>query len=439
MAENPRTTFIKAATWHGSLDDAIRCLDSYPELATSDIHTAAITGDAEAVRRFLAEDPANAVAVSEPYGGNALVYLCLSKYLRLNKDRSNDFLQSATALLNAGADPNSGFWTEGKNREFETALYGAAGVAHHAALTKLLLEYGADPNDGEVIYHSPETHDNEVLKLLVETGKLTPESLSLMLLRKHDWHDYDGIKYLLEQGADTNSLWGKGWYALHHALARGNALSIILLLIHHGADPYLVSGGLTAIARAAREGRSDVLSLFAQKGILVELEGVDHLIASCAKGDGAAVQAVLQQSPWLLQEIMLLGGDLLGRFCLTGNGPAVKQLLDIGIDVNTPYETGDGYFGIPEGSLPIHVAAWLGHPAIVQLLIKRGANTDLPDKNGHTPLALAVRACVGSYWTERRSTVSIKTLLDAGASPKNIPFPSGYPEADNLLRAALKK
>jgi len=28
--------------------------------------------------------------------------------------------------------------------------------------------------------------------MLVETGKLTPESLSVMLIRKHDWHDYEG-------------------------------------------------------------------------------------------------------------------------------------------------------------------------------------------------------------------------------------------------------
>lgn len=57
-------------------------------------------------------------------------------------------------MLDAGADPNSGFWNNG---EFETALYGAAGVAHHAVMTHLLLERGADPTDVEVVYHSPET------------------------------------------------------------------------------------------------------------------------------------------------------------------------------------------------------------------------------------------------------------------------------------------
>ncbi|WP_343303659.1 hypothetical protein AAHN97_19050 [Chitinophaga niabensis] len=83
-------------------------------------------------------------------------------------------------------------------------------------------------------------------------------------------------------------------------------------------------------------------------------------------------------------------------------------------------------------------ATWPGWPAIVQLLIERGAYIDVPDKNGNTPLALAVKACVDSYWTYRRSTDSIKALLDAGASPANIPLPSGYPEADDLLREALQ-
>ena len=37
--------------------------------------------------------------------------------------------------------------------------------------------------------------------MLVETGRLTSESLSVMLIRKLDWHDYDGTKHLLESFA----------------------------------------------------------------------------------------------------------------------------------------------------------------------------------------------------------------------------------------------
>jgi hypothetical protein len=42
------------------------------------------------------------------------------------------------------------------------------------------------------------------LKVLVESGRLSADSLTTMLLRKADWHDLDGITYLLERGADPN-------------------------------------------------------------------------------------------------------------------------------------------------------------------------------------------------------------------------------------------
>src|SRR5947208_11979693 len=257
-----RDAFLAAAMWHGSLAPAEAILAAHPELASSDIHTAAVLGDDGAVRRFLAQDPTSATRSSAPHGGDALNYLALSKYLRLDRARTPAFLRAATALLDAGADPNTGFWTTGQHPERETALYGAAGVAHHAALTRLLLERGADPNDEEAVYHSPETRDNAAMRLLVETGKLTPENLSLMLIRKHDWHDYEGAKWLLEHGADPNYQRQRGWLAIHHAIARDNNLNIIELLLDHGADPRLRKDGASAVARAARRGRGDVLVLF---------------------------------------------------------------------------------------------------------------------------------------------------------------------------------
>jgi ankyrin repeat protein len=70
----------------------------------------------------------------------------------------------------------------------------------------------------------------------------------------------------------------------------------------------------------------------------------------------------------------------------------------------------------------------------VKLLLERGANVEAQDAKGRTPLALAVLACVDSYWTDRRSPESVKMLLDAGASVKAARFPSGYAQVDDLLR-----
>jgi ankyrin repeat protein len=431
MSDDTRVAFIEAAIWHGTLEKADAILAAHPDLAGSDIHAAAVLGDDAVVRRLIALDPANATAKSDPYGADALVYLCLSKYLRLDAARTEGCLRAATALLDAGADPNSGFMLNG---EFETALYGAAGVAHHAEMTRLLLARGANPNDDEVVYHSPETRDNSALRVLVETGKLTDESLSLMLIRKHDWHDDEGVKYLLEHGADPNRTRRRGGRAIDHALARANSRAIIALLLDHGADATLADAGLTTVARAAREGRRDVLELFEQRGVRVELRGVDRLVAACARGDAATVRSIAEREPHLVSEVIAMGGERLATFAGAGNLPGVRQLLDLGVDVRAPFTDGDGYFGVPKGSLAIHVAAWRAQPAIVKLLIERGSPVDVPDAEGRTPLELAVKACVDSYWSEHRSPESVEALLGAGASVSGVRFPSGYAEVDELLR-----
>jgi ankyrin repeat protein len=434
-----RVAFIAASTWHGTLERADAMLTADPGLASRDIHTAAILGDVDRVRALLARDPGCVHARSEPYGANALTHLCLSKYLRLDPARSDAFVAAATLLLDAGADPNAGFWTTGQHPEHETPLYGAAGVAHHAPLTRLLLDRGADPNDEEAVYHSPESDDCAAMALLVETGRLTNEHLSLMLIRKHDWHDHDGARYLLEHGADANGEGRtRGWRPLHHALARSNQLATIELLLNHGANPTLTAGddGLTGVARAAREGRRDVLELFVRRGTPLDLPGVDRLIAACAMDDTATVQSLARQEPALRDAVVAMGGSLLPTFAGNGNAAGVGQLLDLGVDVATPFAEGDGYFGEPKGSLAIHVAAWRAYPAVVKLLLERGSPVDPPDPTGRTPLALAIRACVDSHWAYRRTPESVEALLRAGASVHGagVPFPSGYAEVDDLLR-----
>ena len=432
-SDDRRTAFLEAATWHGSLDEAEAILAAHPELSSGDIHTAAVLGDDAAVRRFLEQDPASVTAKRAPYGADALNYLGLSKYLRLDRSRSDGFVRAATALLDAGADPNTGFWTTGKFPEFETALYGAAGVAHHAELTRLLVARGADPNDGEAVYHSPESDDLGAMKVLVESGKLTPGSLALMLVRKHDWHDYEGAKYLLEHGADPNYQRDRGWIPMHHAIARDNGLSMIELALDHGADPRLRKDDQSAIELATRRGRGDLLALFERRGFPVELQGVDRLIAACARNQGDLVQTIAREEPDMVRLLLAQGAARIAEFAATWNTDGVRHLLDLGVPVTALYE-GDGYHDIARDSMALHVAAWNGVASTVRLLIERGAAVNVKDGKGRSPLMLAVKATVDSYWTERRSPESVRALLEAGASTVGVIYPSGYAEVDELLR-----
>jgi ankyrin repeat protein len=443
--DDPLAAFIEAAcvpldASHstGTLERAEAILAAHPEIASASIYTAAILGDDATVRRFLELDAGNATAKGGPHGWDALTYLCFSRYLRLDRTRSEGLVRAAKALLDAGASANTG-WYEMNHQpkpERESALYGACGVAHHAGLTHVLLEYGADPNDEETPYHAPETYDNAALKVLVESGKLNDDSLAMILLRKTDWHDYHGIKWLLERGIDPNRMtrWGKT--AFHNAVRSDNALEILEVLLDHGADPTLLTAdGKSAMVMAVRRGRKDALDLFARRGIPIELRGFDRLIAACARNDATSVRSIAEQEPQLVREVVAAGGRLLGEFAGVGNTDGIRHLLDLGVDVGALFQDSDPYWDITRDSTALHVAAWRAQHATVKLLVERGTPLEAKDSKGRTPLALAVRACVDSYWTERRSPESVEALLRAGASVSGVGFPSGYAEVDELLKS----
>jgi ankyrin repeat protein len=103
------------------------------------------------------------------------------------------------------------------------------------------------------------------------------------------------------------------------------------------------------------------------------------------------------------------------------------------VKVGALYE-GDGYFAIAPDSTVLHVAAWRAWSATVKLLSERGAPVNAKGRKGRTPLILAVKACVDSYWTERRSPEPVEALLGVGASVNGVAFSSGYAEVDELLR-----
>lgn len=411
-----KAEFIEASVWHGSLDAAREILAAHPEIASSDIHTAALLGDDQVVERFLAENPANATVKGGPRNWDALTYLCFSRFLRLEPPRTDGFLRAAKALLAAGADANTGFFDESHKPkpEWESALYGAAGVAHHPELTQLLLEHGADPNDGEVAYHSPETLDNRVIHVLVESGKLTQDSIGLMLARKLNWHDDAGVHWLLEHGADPNwLLWGSR--QLHYALRHGGPIRYFEWMLDHGADPLLPDkDGTTPVQEAARRGRADVLEFFEKRGTVIELSGTDAFLAACARANELAARQLLDVDPDLVQHIQSQNPGLLADFAGAGNTAAVELMLDLGFDPGMARVS-------PEwvaGETALHVAAMRGRLEVTELLIASGAPLDAKGSRGRTPLDVAFLSLEQqSEWTPNEYSLPIaEALLAAGAS-----------------------
>lgn len=434
----------------GTLDEARRILAANPGLPHASIYAAAVVGDDAQVRRFLSDDVTVATRAGGPYGWDPLTHLCFSRFLRLDRDRAPAFARTAEALLDAGANPNAGFNEPGNapTPEWEPVLYGAAGVAHDAGVARLLIARGADVNDPEVCYHTPETWDNGALQALIDSRRLTADSLAMMLLRKADWHDLDGVRMLLEAGADPNRTTQWGNNALHNAVVSDNDIGIVKAMLDHGADPTRPNErqaaaaargrGRTPIAMAAWNGRRDLLELFAARGFPVALEGVEALVAACAVGDDAAIASISEREPRCVGELRALGADVLAPFARVGNADGVRRLIALGVDPAARVSAPNGYWSTAPGSTALHVAAWLARHDVVQLLLDRGAPADVTDGWGRTPLALAVKATVDSYWTRRRSPDSVEALLRAGAnaSAPGVNYPSGYDAVDALLARA---
>jgi hypothetical protein len=287
-------------------------------------------------------------------GWDPLTYLCFSRYLRLAPTRSEGFLRAAAALLDAGGSANTGFHSaDHEPPEFESAIYGAAGVAHHPELTRLLLARGADPNDGETPYHAPETLDDRALHVLVGSGKVNADSLTTMLHRKLDWQHYEGASWLLGHGADPNRLSRWGCRALAHALGRTSPLRYFQLLLDHAADPALPSADRTLpTTLAARTGRTDVLNLFVQRGFPVALTGDDAFLAACARGDDGAARAFTNDEPGLVARLQASDGALVADFAGAGNTAPADEIFST-MEFCTP-KMGARFFGFG----PKHRMAW---------------------------------------------------------------------------------
>jgi ankyrin repeat protein len=352
-------------------------LGQRPQLSGAHIWAAATAGDLDAVRRLIAADPALATRRGGPFSWCPMFYLA---YSRLDPDiPAEPVLRIARLLLDAGADPNEGYLWRGLPTPF-TLLTGTFGHGelgsrnqpahpHSVALARILLDAGADPNDGQALYNRMFEPDNDHLELLLEYGLGTGSG--------GPWKARLGR----ELASPREMLRGQlDWALAHDQLAR------VQLLVGHGIDTASPDGdGHTPIEVAALCGNTAIVDYLLTRGTAApNLEGVDGLLGAVMAGDRARALAFpaaavteLRARPWLVVWA-----------AARGRAAAVQLLLDLGFDVNA-FGRGD-MPGEQEWQTALHTAAGEGHPDIVRLLLAAGADPDLRDSRFHaTPLEWA--------------------------------------------------
>ncbi|HVX86833.1 MAG TPA: ankyrin repeat domain-containing protein [Phycisphaerae bacterium] len=356
----------------GTAARAKAMLEAQPELGKANVWTAAVTGDVSALRGFLKKRQLP-TAVGGPRNWAPLSYLCFSRLLRFEKQRSDAFAQGAKMLLEAGADVHTA-WMNAEDGVKESALYGAAGVANDVRLTRVLLEAGADVNDGEALYHAAEfsgAEAREVLRLLLAKNPRR-EWAAYCLGHKLDFEDLEGVQVFLEAGVDVNcrNVGGmlQGWALLNVAIRRGRSAAVVEALTEAGAEVNGAgSDGVVPLALARRLGRVEAARVLERHGARAQMSGKDAFLAACMAGDRRRARALLKKSPEMLESLEAEDRKLIAYAAATGNAAAVELLADLGFDLETKGEWG--------GSA-LHHAAWHGHEEVVEMLLKRGARTE---------------------------------------------------------------
>ncbi|WP_211261314.1 ankyrin repeat domain-containing protein [Pseudonocardia acaciae] len=345
------------------LDEARRLLATNPELATANIHTMAAVGEVAAAAVALADDPSLANAEGGPFDWPPLLYLA---YSRLDGP-GQDTLGVARLLLVNGADPNAGYLWEGLPSPF-TALTGALGGGesdqpphqHELALTRLLLEAGADANDSQALYNrafaGPGEDRNDWLELLLAHG--------LGRGSGGPWHQRMGPMHptpakLLQD-------------ALLHAAAEGLPNRVRLLLtagvdVHGLGTEHPITAGWDAYELAMLSGNMEVAGLLREAGARAG-DPMLEFVARCMRGDRDGATRLLADDPSLTERAVAAHPALVCRAAELGRLDAVRLLASLGFAVN------------PAGArTPLHEAAWRGDLPMVRALLELGADPDAED------------------------------------------------------------
>jgi ankyrin repeat protein len=385
--DDPASEFLRRACLRyadDSPDDwkvARELLATHPEIARSSIHHAAALADGDGVRAFLARDPSLARRAGGPFRWEPLFVLA---YSRVDPDVAESaVLDTARALLQHGADPNSGYLWHGLRTPF-TVLTGGFGEGelgpvrqprhpHSLALARVLLDAGADPNDGQALYNRMFEPDDSHLELLFE----------------HGLGRGDGGPWKARLGDDLDSPRAMVQGQLAWAVAHGmNAR--VELIVEHGGDMFApLRDGRTASEVAAAEGNRALVAFFEARGARSpDLDPVDALIAGALEGDRETVDAVTAAHAGVVDAARARRPALLVWAVAQRRAPGVALLADLGFDVNA---RGRGDIGSDEPwETPLHRAVANDDREMVELLLALGADPDARDARFETtPLGWA--------------------------------------------------
>ena len=355
---------------------AERLLIENPALPGDDPYLACAVGDEAGLRRATLQDSAWVHREGGPLRLPPLVAVTHSGLA--SRPGFRERLRScASFLLAAGASPGQSVGNRWPPASLEapsaterlSALYGAAGKAFDLELTRLLLEAGADPNDGESLYHSLEAP--ACTKLLLDAGARITGSNAMY--RALDLDDASVLQLLLDHGGDPNepplgpptSDWGS---PLLWAIRRRRSPAHVQALLAAGAKADACTpDGVPARTLALRFGQAEVAALLERAGADREpLAVAEAFVAACASGDTETARAIQEAHPGVIDALDDARLRMLPELAAQGCVAAVKAMVTCG----WPIEIRGGDID----ASALNHAVFRGDAALTHFLLEHGAD-----------------------------------------------------------------
>ncbi|KAK6531923.1 hypothetical protein TWF694_003087 [Orbilia ellipsospora] len=258
-------------------------------------------------------------------------------------------VNTVDCLLSQGADVNA------QGNGYHGNALQAASAEGHSKVVELLLSKGADVN--------------------AQSGKVYDNALQSAAERGH----YRVVELLVDNGADINAPGFKTMWSTGSALQAASAYNrerVVELLLSKGADTNIQSGRYgNALQAALQNGHDRVAEMLVGNGANVNAKGGKY---------GHALYTASHKNRYELAKLLISKGadvnahgglfydNALQAASIWGFDKIVELLLDNGADVNIQ--------GGRHGTA-LQAAIKGRHNGVVELLLRRGAKSDLNAKN----------------------------------------------------------
>jgi ankyrin repeat protein len=404
------------------------------------------------------------------YGGTPLAEACtnsdpamIEKLLKAGADPNAVSSEGETALMTAartgsvasvkvlldhGANVNAKEQWLG-----QTALMWAV-AENHPAVVELLIAHGADVNARSTIreekvknkwftanvvsappkggmtplLYAARQNSLQAAEMLVKAGAdlnmADPDGTSPLVMAIINAH-YDLPVYLMDHGADPNIADKFGRTALYAAVDmhtleksatrpdpketdKATSLDVVKAALAHGANPnaaliqsapgrgsldvpdHYLGAGATPFLRAAKTGDAAVMRLLLEKGADAKAVTKDHTTA----------MILAAGLSWVMGITNVDEKDAL---------EAIKICIEQGVDVNAVND---------KGETALHGAATSGRDQVVAFLVEKGAKLDIKDKDGRTPLDVAMGVGARAGRAHDSTAALLRKLMAASGSDK---------------------